>query len=164
MGGATGLSQALGAMPWELAGRIALAALLGGIIGGEREYSGQSAGLRTNILVSVGACLFTILSIYGFAPGPESGQVGRDPARIAAQIVSGIGFLGAGAVFRDGDHVRGMTTAATIWLVAAIGMAAGTGSYFLGVVGTVITVLVLAALRPVRERLSRYGAERDSQE
>ena len=97
--------------------------MLGAAIGAEREFRERQAGLRTHLVVSVGAALFTLVSAYGFA------EFGRkvDPTRIAAQIVTGIGFLGAGAIIRQGLSVRGLTTAATLWLVAAIGMAAGAG-------------------------------------
>jgi putative Mg2+ transporter-C (MgtC) family protein len=142
---------ALQGQPWELLGRLVTAAVLGGAIGLEREAKDQSAGLRTNMLVSLGSCLFTILSIVGFPTLDAGGGQGaiRDSARIAAQIVSGIGFLGAGALFRDGDGVRGMTTAATIWLVAAIGMAAGAGSYFIASAATLLALVVLILLRPL---------------
>lgn len=149
-------AQAQPGPPWELVARLALAALLGGLVGVEREYSGHSAGLRTNILVAVGSCLFTILSIVAF----PSDSPNRDTARVAAQIVSGIGFLGAGAVFRDGDRVRGLTTAATIWLMAAIGMAAGAGDYFLAVAAVIITLVVLVVLAPLSEALSRHRERR----
>jgi putative Mg2+ transporter-C (MgtC) family protein len=155
------LLQQFTALPWELAVRLLVAALLGAVVGGEREWRGHDAGLRTNILVSVGSCLFTLLSIFGFPDIGPNPDVGRDPARIAAQIVSGIGFLGAGAVFRDGNRVRGMTTAATIWLVAAIGMAAGAGSYFLAVIATIVALLVLAALLPLSSKLEGQGAKDD---
>jgi putative Mg2+ transporter-C (MgtC) family protein len=153
------LAQQIGALPWELAARLLAAALLGAVVGVEREWRGHDAGLRTNILVAVGSCLFTLLSIFGFPDVGPTPNVGRDPARIAAQIVSGIGFLGAGAVFRDGDRVRGMTTAATIWLVAAIGMAAGAGSYFLAVITTVVALVVLSALLPLSDKLEGKGAQ-----
>ncbi|NJO84406.1 MAG: MgtC/SapB family protein [Blastochloris sp.] len=138
------------ALPWELVWRLITAAVLGGAIGLEREWHDHSAGFRTNMLVAVGSCLFTILSIIGF---PLQGNA-QDSARIAAQIVSGIGFLGAGALFRDKDHVRGMTTAATVWLVAAIGMAAGTGNYFIAVCTTVLALIVLVLLRPIGVRIA----------
>jgi putative Mg2+ transporter-C (MgtC) family protein len=156
-----GLMQQFGALPWDLAMRVLVAALLGAVIGVEREYRGHDAGLRTNILVSLGSCLFTLLSIFGFPETGPAPDVGRDPARIAAQIVSGIGFLGAGAVFRDGDRVRGMTTAATIWLVAAVGMAAGAGSYFIAVVTTIVTLIVLSALLPLSNKLEARGVQED---
>jgi putative Mg2+ transporter-C (MgtC) family protein len=151
------LAQAQQGLPWHLVARLALAALLGGLVGVEREYRGHAAGLRTNILVSVGACLFTILSIEAF----PSSSANRDTARVAAQIVSGIGFLGAGAVFRDGDEVRGLTTAATIWLMAAIGMAAGAGDYFLAVAAVVLTLIVLVVLAPLSTTLSNWRKRRE---
>jgi len=142
----------LQSLPWHTVGRIAVAGLLGGIIGLEREWTGHPAGLRTTMLVAIGSCLFTVLSIEAF---PVKGTA-QDTARIAAQIVSGIGFLGAGAVFQSKHHVRGLTTAATIWLVAAIGMATGTGMHFLAICTTVITALVLVVLRPVGDWLQRH--------
>jgi putative Mg2+ transporter-C (MgtC) family protein len=139
------LLVSLQALRWDMAGQIALAALLGGIIGFERDWYGHAAGLRTNILVAVGSCLFTILSITGF---PLQGAA-QDTARIAAQIVSGIGFIGAGVLLRGENRVRGLTTAATIWQVAAIGMAVGVGFYFLAVFTTLFTIAVLVLLRPI---------------
>lgn len=155
-----GDSLTMQGVPWELVLRMAVAALLGGLVGVEREYSGHSAGLRTNILVAVGSCLFTILSIEGF----PSTAATRDTARIAAQIVSGIGFLGAGAVFRDGNRVRGLTTAATIWLVAAMGMAVGAGEYSLSVAAVVMTLTVLVVLAPLSAALGRRRDEREARE
>jgi putative Mg2+ transporter-C (MgtC) family protein len=133
----------------ELVLRLALAAILGMAVGFEREHSGQSAGVRTHLLVAVGAALFTELSFVAFG-GSESGA---DAARVAAQIVSGIGFLGAGAILRYGRVVRGLTTAASIWAVAALGMAAGTGEYVLAAGGTLIILIALAPLRPIVRRL-----------
>jgi putative Mg2+ transporter-C (MgtC) family protein len=134
--------------------RLALAGVLGGLIGLERELREREAGLRTHLLVSVGAALFTIAGAYGFA----SAQV--DPTRVAAQIVTGIGFLGAGAIIRQGFSVRGLTTAATLWVVAAVGLASGAG-YYSGAVIT--TALVLVALWPLRivayNLLRRFHAE-----
>jgi putative Mg2+ transporter-C (MgtC) family protein len=121
--------------------RLALAGVLGGLIGLERELREREAGLRTHLLVSVGAALFTIAGAYGF----DSVRV--DPTRIAAQIVTGIGFLGAGAIIRQGFSVRGLTTAATLWVVAAVGLASGAG-YYSGAVIT--TAVVLVALWPLR--------------
>ena len=125
--------------------RLALAAALGGVIGLEREYSHKPAGLRTNMLIAVGSALFSILSV-------ELGAGVGSPDRIAAQIVTGIGFLGAGAILRSGDHIHGLTTAATIWVNAAIGMAAGLGSYIVATVAAAITLVVLALL-PMLEQL-----------
>jgi putative Mg2+ transporter-C (MgtC) family protein len=129
--------------------RLALAALLGGLIGVERELREREAGLRTHLLVSLGSALFTIVGAYGFHAFLDSGQsvVRADPTRIAAQIVTGIGFLGAGAIIRQGLSVRGLTTAATLWVVAAVGLAAGAG-YYSAAVST--TALVLLALWPLR--------------
>ena len=128
----------------ELLVRLALAAVLGMIVGLEREHAGHTAGVRTHLLVAVGAALFTELSYVAF-PGEDG--AGADSARVAAQIVSGIGFLGAGAILRYGRVVRGLTTAASIWAVAALGMAAGTGEYVLAVGGGAIILVALAPLR-----------------
>lgn len=138
---------------WSEAGQITLAAVLGGIIGIEREWRGRPAGFRTNILIALGSCLFTILSIEGF---PVKGNA-QDTARIAAQVVSGVGFLGAGALLQTRNKTKGMTTAATIWLVAAIGMAVGTGAYFLAVFTTLLTAGVLQLLRPVSKLVGEEG-------
>lgn len=120
----------------EMALRLVLAAVLGGIIGYQRERSGKEAGLRTHILICAGSALITIVSIYGFP--------GSDPARIAAGIVTGIGFLGAGVILhRSGGETVGLTTAATIWAVAGIGLAAGAGLYVISTVATVLTLAVL---------------------
>jgi putative Mg2+ transporter-C (MgtC) family protein len=140
----------MGISDGELLARLGLTVLLCGAIGLEREARGQAAGLRTHILVGVGAALFTLVSAYGFddAPGSEP-----DPTRISAQIVSGIGFLGAGAIIRQGLTVRGLTTAAALWIVAAIGMAAGAG-YYLGAVATTVVILVaLIGFRRLRPTL-----------
>jgi putative Mg2+ transporter-C (MgtC) family protein len=125
----------------ELLGRVGLTVALCGAIGLERETRAQVAGLRTHILVGLGAALFTLVSAYAFDAGDPGITV--DPTRIAAQIVTGIGFLGAGTIIRQGLTVRGLTTAASLWIVAAIGMAAGAG-YYLGAVAT--TAVVLASL------------------
>lgn len=130
--------------------QLVLAALLGGALGLERELSGKPAGLRTNILICVGAALFMHLSIsvaeVGFS---ATGQPYGDTTRIAAQIVSGIGFLGAGAILHSRGAVVGLTTAATIWVVAAIGAAVGAGEYLVAVGTTVIVTAVLVGLRPL---------------
>lgn len=158
-GAVTTWLTALDGARWDLAARIAIAAILGGIVGLEREWTGHPAGLRTNILVSVGSCLFTALSIEGF---PLRGQA-QDTARIAAQIVTGIGFLGGGALIQTRGHVRGLTTAATIWMIAAIGMAVGTGLYFLAVFSTLLTVVVLVLLRPLSTWLEARAHRRRRQ-
>ena len=133
----------------ELARRLLLAALLGGMLGFERELRQKSAGLRTNILIAVGAALFTLMS-YEMAEGP-----GSDPSRIAAQIVTGIGFLGAGAIMRTDSGVQGLTTAATVWVNAAVGVAAGGGEYRLAFIGTGVTLAALLVLHRVEILIDR---------
>jgi putative Mg2+ transporter-C (MgtC) family protein len=120
---------------------LLIAAMLGGLIGLEREVEQRPAGLRTYMLVCVGSALFTILSIHAFP-----GDLQRDSARVAAQIVTGIGFLGAGTVWRSRDHVSGLTTAAGLWTAAAIGMAVGAGLGLLAVAATVLVLIVLAVI------------------
>ena len=133
--------------------RIFVAAALGGAIGLERELRERQAGLRTHLVVSVGAALFTLVSAYGFTDW----GVRVDPTRIAAQIVTGIGFLGAGAIIRQGLSVRGLTTAATLWLVAAIGMAAGAGYWEGALIATFGAIITLGPLRVVAYRfLTRF--------
>jgi putative Mg2+ transporter-C (MgtC) family protein len=132
---------------WDAIGRLAIAAGLGAAVGIERELREREAGIRTHLLVSLGACLFTIVGAYGF-----HNFSGVDPTRIAAQVVTGIGFLGAGAIIRDGISVRGLTTAASLWIVAAIGMAAGAGYYWPAVAGTALTVFALWPLRALAYR------------
>ena len=134
---------------WHVVLRLAVAAVLGGAIGVERELRDREAGIRTHLLVSLGSALFTIISAYGFHEFLASGAtvVRADPTRIAAQIVTGIGFLGAGAIIREGLSVRGLTTAATLWVVAAIGMACGAGWYGAALVTTLFTILALGPLR-----------------
>ncbi|MEN3342914.1 MAG: putative Mg2+ transporter-C (MgtC) family protein [Actinomycetota bacterium] len=137
--------------------RLFVAAVLGGAIGMERELRERGAGLRTHLVVCVGSALFTLVSAYGFRDfvGAGGGIARIDPTRIAAQIVSGIGFLGAGAIIRQGLSVRGLTTAATLWLVAAIGMAAGAGYYDAAVIATLGGLLTLGPLRVASYRLLR---------
>src|SRR5688572_26998676 len=134
----------------ELVQRLILAAALGAALGFERELRQKSAGLRTNILIAVGAALFTLMSI-------EMAD-GADPTRIAAQIVTGIGFLGAGAIMRTGSGVQGLTTAATVWVNAAVGVAAGGGEYHLAFIATTVTLVALLLLHPLeREIARRFG-------
>jgi putative Mg2+ transporter-C (MgtC) family protein len=136
---------------WEVLLRLGAAAGLGGAIGVERELHEQEAGFRTHLLVAIGAALFTIVSAYAwrdFQFGAGTG-VSFDPTRIAAQVVTGIGFIGAGAIIRQGLSIRGLTTAATLWVVAAIGMAAGAGYYSAGLITTVIVLFALWPLRVV---------------
>ena len=125
--------------------RIFAASVLGSAIGLERELTNKYAGLRTHILVCLGSCIFTILSIYAF-PASVSGSHG-DPARIAAQILTGIGFIGGGTVLRHGSSVHGLTTAATLWVAAAIGMACGTGMIDVALMTTLFSVFVLVLIR-----------------
>lgn len=146
----------LRSLSWSTAGRVTLAAALGGIIGIEREWRGRPAGFRTNILIAIGACLFTIVSIEGF---PLNNSASRDTARVAAQIVSGVSFLGAGALLQTRNKTKGMTTAATIWLVAAIGMTVGVGAYFLAVFTTLLTAAVLQLLLPVSKLVEQEAKE-----
>jgi putative Mg2+ transporter-C (MgtC) family protein len=153
------LAVAANTIGWpEVLLRVFVAAALGGAIGLERELRERQAGLRTHLVVSVGSALFTLVSAYGFSS--FDGKV--DPTRIAAQIVSGIGFLGAGAIIRQGLSVRGLTTAASLWLVAAIGMAAGAGYWDGALIATLGALLTLGPLRVVAFRiLSRYRPEHD---
>jgi putative Mg2+ transporter-C (MgtC) family protein len=134
--------------------RLAVAALLGGVIGLERELDEKAAGLRTHMLVSLGSALFTLVSAYGFREFLEHGKVvSFDPSRIAAQIVTGIGFLGAGVIFRQGFTIRGLTTAASLWLVAAVGLAAGAGYWQGAVIATGVGFVSLRPLERVKERI-----------
>ena len=136
--------------------RLTVAAVLGGAVGLERELREREAGLRTHLVVCVGAALFTMVSAYGFHAfqvQAGTGVLRADPTRIAAQIVSGIGFLGAGAIIRQGLSIRGLTTAATLWLVAAIGMAAGIGYYDAAVIATLGALLTLGPLRIVAYKI-----------
>ena len=148
------LSNLSDALKLVLLVKLLLATVLGGAIGMERELAGKPAGLRTNILICVGAALFTHLSVFiaqiGFTP---DGRPYGDTTRIAAQIVSGIGFLGAGAILHAHGAVVGLTTAASIWVVAAVGAAVGAGAYVEGIGTSVLIVLVLVGLRPVESRL-----------
>ena len=149
------LASSIPSLTWpEILGRVALAAALGAVLGLERELREREAGLRTHLLVSVGSALFTIVSAYGFKEFLTSGAnvVRADPTRIAAQIVTGIGFLGAGAIIRQGLAVRGLTTAATLWVVAAIGMASGAGYYSAAVITTGVALLALWPLRTLAYR------------
>jgi putative Mg2+ transporter-C (MgtC) family protein len=132
----------------ELIRRLLLAAVIGGVIGAERESRHKSAGFRTNILIAIGSALFTIMSL-------TLASERADPTRIAAQIVTGIGFLGAGAILRTENRVQGLTTAATIWVNAALGVSAGAGQYHLASIGGAITLAVLLILAPIERALER---------
>jgi len=141
----------------ELVLRLVLAAGLGSLIGIERERLLWTAGLRTHMLVSVGACLCMIVSAHGFDAvlGPH---IILDPSRVAAQVVSGVGFLGAGSIILRNEAVKGLTTAASLWAVAAVGLAAGGGLYVAAVAATLIILIILAGLKPLEARL-RGGRE-----
>lgn len=137
--------------------RLLLATVLGGLIGLERERGDRPAGLRTHTLVCVGSALFTLVSIFGFGDTtPIHGTMDdmgarRDSARIAAQVVSGIGFLGAGTIIRDGISIKGLTTAASLWMVSAIGLAVGSGMYIVSTAGTLIALFILVFLHSWEE-------------
>jgi putative Mg2+ transporter-C (MgtC) family protein len=136
----------------DLALRLTLVVLLCGAVGLERESRDQPAGVRTHVLVGMGAAVFTLISAYGF-----SGlRAGVDPTRVAAQVVTGVGFLGAGAIIHQGMAVRGLTTAAAVWISAAIGMAAAVGFYALALTGTAVVLIALFVFRHVRSSLLRH--------
>jgi putative Mg2+ transporter-C (MgtC) family protein len=138
------------AVQLDFAARLVVAAALGGLIGAEREIHGHPAGIRTHMLVALGSGLFTVLSIHGFGQGPGSGI---DPTRIAAQIVTGIGFLGAGAILKDGVVIRGLTTAASLWATAAVGLAVGAGEYVIAAVASGVILVSLWPINALAERL-----------
>jgi putative Mg2+ transporter-C (MgtC) family protein len=140
---------------WDLLWRLALALVLSSAIGIERETRQKSAGLRTYTLVGVGAALFVLVSIYGFSETLAPGRAVLDPSRVAAQIVSGIGFIGGGLIFVRRDAVRGLTTAAGVWLTAAVGMAAGAGLAVLATAGTATYLLVAYVYPEITRRLPR---------
>lgn len=133
-------------MLWSLILRLMVAMLLGAAIGLEREYHAKEAGLRTHLLVALGACLFMILSIYGFDFMLDRDHVSFDPSRIASQVVTGIGFIGAGTIILQRQMVRGLTTAAGLWVTAAIGLACGNGMYVIAVVTTAIVLISLGLI------------------
>jgi len=135
--------------------RLVVAAILGGIVGLERQQRHKSAGLRTHILVCLGSCLVMILSYKVYAG--VQGLTNADPARLAAQVVSGIGFLGAGTIMKEGLTIKGLTTAASLWVVAGVGLAVGAGYYLGAVVTTALSVIALTYL-PRFERLYGYGS------
>lgn len=140
--------------------RLVVAAIFGGIVGIERGSGDRPAGFRTHILVCVGSALFMLVSLYGFDDVPQAAGIvedigqRRDSARIAAQVVSGIGFLGAGTILHEGLTIRGLTTAASLWMVSAIGLAAGSGLYFLGAVATAITMVTLVTFHTWEKRFA----------
>lgn len=140
----------------EIMLRLALAALFGGLIGLERERKDWAAGLRTHMMVCVGSCLVVIVSAFGFGDILGAQGVELDPSRIAAQVVSGVGFIGAGAIlFSRQGTIRGLTTAAGLWTVAAIGLATGSGLYFAAAATTVVALIILWAIQPLEKRYLR---------
>ena len=145
---------------FDIAIRLIVAAVFGAAIGFEREIHEHPAGMRTHLMVALGSGLFTVLSIFGFvgvlAPGEGSAV---DPSRVAAQVVTGIGFLGAGAIIKYGTSVRGLTTAASLWTTAAIGMAAGAAQYVLAGVGTAIALFSLWPLNRIVDRIHGPGTQ-----
>jgi putative Mg2+ transporter-C (MgtC) family protein len=143
------------ALDWNLILRLLLAALLGSIIGIDRERLVWAPGLRTHMLVCMGACLFMIVSAFGFSDILGTEAVVLDPSRVAAQVVSGIGFLGAGTILLRGEVVRGLTTAASLWSVAAIGLAVGGGLYIPAIAATGIIMVILAGIKPIEERFQQ---------
>lgn len=137
----------------EIIGRLIIAAILGFLIGLERSLSGHPAGERTHALAALGAAMFTVVSIIAF---PDS-----DPARIAAGIITGLGFLGAGMILKKGEHeIHGLTTAAGIWAVGAIGVAIGAGMYILGIGGAILIGFILASERVLLKRIERFVQKR----
>jgi putative Mg2+ transporter-C (MgtC) family protein len=147
------LSQTL-----DIAVRILVAILLGAAIGVERQWRLRTAGIRTNALVSAGAALFVVVGAVGIGEGPSA-----DPTRVAAQVVSGIGFLGAGVILRDGLKIRGLTTAATLWCAAAVGSLAGAGQGWIALIGAAAIVGTNTLLRPLSRRINRRTAPADAQ-
>ncbi|MDS1141379.1 MgtC/SapB family protein [Pusillimonas sp. SM2304] len=136
----------------ELIARLLLGAALGSVIGFERERLSWAAGLRTHMLVCVGSTLIMIVSAFGFSDILGADHVTLDPSRVAAQVVSGIGFLGAGSILLRGEVIRGLTTAASLWSVAAIGLAVGGGLYVASIAATIIILIILAGLKPLEQR------------
>ncbi len=148
---------------WEIISRLVLAAALGSVIGFERERLSWAAGLRTHMLVCVGSALVMIVSAFGFADILGTPNVVLDPSRIAAQVVSGIGFLGAGSILLRGEVIRGLTTAASLWAVAAVGLAVGGGMYTAAIAATIIILIILAGLKPLERRFIAVKQQRQIQ-
>jgi putative Mg2+ transporter-C (MgtC) family protein len=138
---------------YEQFGRLLLAAVLGALVGLERERQSRPAGLRTHALVCFGSALAMLVSIYGFNDVLDTPGISGDPSRIAAQVVSGIGFIGAGTIIAQSRSIRGLTTAASLWTVAAIGLAAGGGMYAAAIAGTGLVLVVLLPLKYIEEHL-----------
>ena len=146
--------------PEQIILRLLIATILGAAVGLERERLEWAAGLRTHALVCVGAALFMIVSAFGFADALGSSDVVLDPSRVAAQVVSGIGFIGAGTIILRREIVRGLTTAASVWAVAAIGLAVGGGMYLAAIVATVLALVILAVVKPIEWRVFKHRRAR----
>jgi len=146
---------------WEIALRMLMAFCIGGLIGLEREMGDHPAGLRTHILVCVGSALLVILSIYGFAQFAYEFNVRMDPARLAAQVVTGVGFLGAGTIMRTGMTISGLTTAASLWVVAALGLAVGAGFYFGALLTAFLTIVCLFLLNKLEKAFTKSRSIRE---
>ena len=145
-------------LSYEMVVRLLVSTLLGGLIGLEREVHGRPAGFRTHLLVSLGSCLFVLASLFiyhSYGNFNGTAPVGVDPGRIAAQVVTGIGFLGAGAIIREKASIRGLTTAACLWVAAAVGLASGVGMYVTAVAVTILSLLSLLCLKKVERIISR---------
>ena len=141
--------------------KLTVATVLGAVVGFEREYVGKAAGMRTFSLVSLGSCLFTILSAWGFQQFVGTPGFSFDPSRIAAQVITGIGFLGAGLIIFRGFRVEGLTTAAGLWVSAAIGMAVGLGFYVLSLVTAVLVLVIFFFLKHLEPKEHVGGPHRD---
>jgi putative Mg2+ transporter-C (MgtC) family protein len=139
--------------PLELVLRLVVAAVLGGLVGLERERLEWAAGMRTHALVSLGSALFMVVSIFGFSDILNERHVILDPSRVAAQVASGIGFIGAGTIIFRREIVKGLTTAASIWAVAAVGLAVGGGMFLAAISATLLALALLVLARPVKQRL-----------
>lgn len=157
---AAALSSA-GGQGWKQIGELGLAFLLASLIGLERELKEKAAGLRTHAIVGVGSALFVLISKYGFGDVLQPNRVVLDPSRVAAQIVSGIGFIGAGLIFVHHNDVRGLTTAAAIWLTAAIGAAAGAGLWLLALVATATHFVLIYAYTPLIAKLTKPARDHE---
>lgn len=145
-------------MFWDFVLRLVLAGILGGVIGWDREYRAKEAGLRTHFLVALGSALIMIVSQYGFADVLGKPGVGLDPSRVAAQVVSGIGFIGAGTILIQKQFVRGLTTAAGLWATSGIGLAVGAGMYWVGVCAMILTLVGLEFLTIIFKNVGEHSS------
>ena len=145
-------------MYWDFVLRLVVAGVLGGIVGWDREYRAKEAGLRTHFLVAIGSALIMIVSQHGFADVLGKPGIGLDPSRIAAQVVSGIGFIGAGTILIQKQFVRGLTTAAGLWATSGIGLAVGAGMYWVGVCAMVLTLVGLEFLTIVFKNVGEHSS------